>query len=271
MAKESGQMDLVDSSQRNITALTRKYKELSEASGLPTKMDRMRVSGYKRTAIKQPTKIDYDFKIINNENNETLYNKMLNNAENVKNNMPNEQLTAMKHYAGRGFKEINETLVYGEPKSGYELYNNVNEINYDIEQMDEIMKNNTIGENIIAYKGTLNENLENYNIGDEFELPIYYSTSLKESVAERFATNYGLMANKTKAILEIRVPKETKGIYLADLYRDTNEWELLLNRNVKYKVISSKEIDPSGLVDGVYVHKPKYVKYILEVVNDNRR
>lgn len=53
MAKESGQMDLVDSSQRNITALTRKYKELSKASGLPTKMDRMRVSEYKRINIKK--------------------------------------------------------------------------------------------------------------------------------------------------------------------------------------------------------------------------
>ena len=48
MAKEAGRMDLVDSSQKNITVLTRKYKELSEASGLLTEMDRMRVSGYKR-------------------------------------------------------------------------------------------------------------------------------------------------------------------------------------------------------------------------------
>ena len=34
----------------NITYLTRKYKQLSDISGLPTKMQRMKVSGYKRVA-----------------------------------------------------------------------------------------------------------------------------------------------------------------------------------------------------------------------------
>lgn len=52
LAKESGQDDLVSEAQKNITDLTRKYKELSQASGLPTKMQRLRVSGYKRTRTK---------------------------------------------------------------------------------------------------------------------------------------------------------------------------------------------------------------------------
>lgn len=52
IAKASGNKELVEESQRKITQLTRKYKELSDVSGLPTKMERMRVSGYKRTSIK---------------------------------------------------------------------------------------------------------------------------------------------------------------------------------------------------------------------------
>ena len=48
MARESGNNELVESSQKNITDLSRKYKELSEISKLPTKLQRMRVSGYKR-------------------------------------------------------------------------------------------------------------------------------------------------------------------------------------------------------------------------------
>lgn len=36
-------------SQKNITTLTKQYKELSDISGLPTQMDRLRVSGYRRT------------------------------------------------------------------------------------------------------------------------------------------------------------------------------------------------------------------------------
>ena len=53
MAKASGNMELVGEAQQKITQLTHKYKELSDVSGLPTKMQRMRVSGYKRTKIKK--------------------------------------------------------------------------------------------------------------------------------------------------------------------------------------------------------------------------
>jgi hypothetical protein len=52
MAKASGNNELVDESQQRITQLTNKYRELSKVSGLATKMQRMRVSGYKRTKVK---------------------------------------------------------------------------------------------------------------------------------------------------------------------------------------------------------------------------
>ena len=51
MAKASGNDQLVGEAQQKITQLTQKYKELSDVSGLPTKMERTRVSGYKRVAI----------------------------------------------------------------------------------------------------------------------------------------------------------------------------------------------------------------------------
>lgn len=51
IAKASGNKELVEESQIKITQLTRKYKQLSDVSDLPTKMERMRVSGYKRTSV----------------------------------------------------------------------------------------------------------------------------------------------------------------------------------------------------------------------------
>ena len=51
MAKASGNKELVQESQQKITQLTHKYKQLSDVSGLPTKMERMRVSGYKRISV----------------------------------------------------------------------------------------------------------------------------------------------------------------------------------------------------------------------------
>ena len=43
----------IDESQKKISQLNKKYKELSVVSGLPTKIDRMRVSGYKRINVKK--------------------------------------------------------------------------------------------------------------------------------------------------------------------------------------------------------------------------
>lgn len=52
LAKSSDDMELVGTAQNNITKLTQKYKELSQISGLPTKMKRLTVSGYRRTKTK---------------------------------------------------------------------------------------------------------------------------------------------------------------------------------------------------------------------------
>lgn len=52
LAKASGNNELVNESQLKITQLTHKYNELSKVSGLPTKAQRLRVSGYRRTNTK---------------------------------------------------------------------------------------------------------------------------------------------------------------------------------------------------------------------------
>lgn len=52
IAKSSGNKQAIGESQKKITELTNKYRELSLKSGLPTKMDRLRVIGYKRVSTK---------------------------------------------------------------------------------------------------------------------------------------------------------------------------------------------------------------------------
>lgn len=48
LAKESNNTELIADSQKKIKQLTAKYKEVSDKSGLSTRMERMRVSGYRR-------------------------------------------------------------------------------------------------------------------------------------------------------------------------------------------------------------------------------
>lgn len=83
MAKASGQDDLVLNSQQKITQLTQKYKELSKVSGLPTKMERMKVSGY---TLKGRTKLSNNL-LAYNKNNDSRINYIgninLNNNINV--------------------------------------------------------------------------------------------------------------------------------------------------------------------------------------------
>lgn len=52
IAKASNNMNLIAQSQEKIEQLSIKYKQLSDISGLPTKMDRLRVNGYRKVAIK---------------------------------------------------------------------------------------------------------------------------------------------------------------------------------------------------------------------------
>jgi hypothetical protein len=56
MGKASGNMELVNESQKKITQLTQKYKKLCNESGLLPKMKRMRVSGYKRVNVNNISK-----------------------------------------------------------------------------------------------------------------------------------------------------------------------------------------------------------------------
>ena len=52
LAKQSDNKSVAGQAQNKIRILTNKYKKLSEASGLPTKAQRLRVSGYRRRKVK---------------------------------------------------------------------------------------------------------------------------------------------------------------------------------------------------------------------------
>ena len=53
IAKASGNNELIAESQIKIRQLSKKYKELSDVSGLPTKMERLQVEGFKRVNLKE--------------------------------------------------------------------------------------------------------------------------------------------------------------------------------------------------------------------------
>ena len=67
LAKASNNEQLIGQTQRQISIYTDKYRQLSNLSGLPTKMKRMKVSGYKRKSVAK-----YNVDKVIRSNNEIL-------------------------------------------------------------------------------------------------------------------------------------------------------------------------------------------------------
>ena len=71
LARASGNVEITDNTQVKISQLTTKYNELSNVSGLPTKIDRLRVNGFRK--VKTDVKDYYDNTLIGlNINNTTI-------------------------------------------------------------------------------------------------------------------------------------------------------------------------------------------------------
>lgn len=249
LAKESDNNLLINSTQQKITQLSNKYKQLSNASGLSMKQDRLRVSGYKRMKVEiKKSKTTTEYKIADSN----LIDKYYKKAEEIDKTLKADEWLAVKHYTGVGFQEINEYLENGTAL--YDIYENDKEIMKDITNLENVIKRNTIDDNLVVYKGTYDNLWSNIKIGEEKITPVFNSTSLKEEIGNDFAKKVQLKGGKP-AILEIRTPKGTQGIPVGDLYSSQNEHEIILNRNLNYKLIEIQEATTN-----------KYKKYILEVI-----
>jgi len=120
MAKASGNDQLVGESQQRITQLTNKYRELSNISGLPTKMQRMRVSGYKRTKTNQLKTNNYKEIEYARKNNQIWHS-----TENLEEIIKSNKVISPSIAVG---KQINDKVKYGSQFIEFkpELLENVN-------------------------------------------------------------------------------------------------------------------------------------------------
>ncbi len=131
---------------------------------------------------------------------------------------------AIDAYSMGAYQDINDYL-----NGKYPDYKIGKEITKDID--NAILKYDLV-DDVITYRGTSKKYYSDLKVGDEFSLKMYCSTSLNENIAKTF------MEDKENAImLEIRVPKRTPSLYIGDNGAYEFEAELLLGRNLNYKVI----------------------------------
>ena len=83
--------------------------------------------------------------------------------------------------------------------------------------------------------GSLSEDLKSVPLGEIIDLTNYTATSLSENIAKSFAKS-------SKLVLEIILPKGSKGVYMNNVSKlKPHEKEILLPRNTTYKVINKYE------------------------------
>lgn len=141
LAKASGNEQLIGESQQKITQLTHKYHEISKKSDLPTKLERLKVSGYRRTKIEKPKYYkDVTQEWLNNatpNSHEVLDRQFYINENGVKFDVDNDNVVL--DY----FQEEKDTAIWLENKFGGEIYMNPRINKPDgIESADFFFRNN---------------------------------------------------------------------------------------------------------------------------------
>lgn len=260
LAKASDNKELIASSQEKITQLTKKYRDISKQSGLPTKLDRLKVEGYRQTKAnvnkvqKEKTNKtiykDY-FKNYWYKNEDEKYSRVIEiddlfekKYKPIYEQWSDETKYAFKNYAGPYYKDINKTLAgkkledtdnWVGLKNVHSMSEYKTEINKWVSTIDKEINKNQINENIVVWKGTNSDYYKELKAGDEFSLDLYLSTSLNRSVAETF------MWNKEGAVaLKINCPAYTKGMYMGGDF-GLGEAEMLLGRKQKFKFLRTYE------------------------------
>lgn len=113
MGVASGNKKVVDEAQQKISQLTMKYKELSEKSGLPTRMERMRVSGYRRKNVNKIIDFSNFREIIDNSSIKDLannfdYDGFINEYNKFYNSLDKKEIS-------QNYNDYKQWLKNGEP------------------------------------------------------------------------------------------------------------------------------------------------------------
>jgi len=166
---------------------------------------------------------DAVIKLFQNEHNK-IYNKLTEGEEGQKN--------AIDRYSNNLYAEINETLFNNTWGKNPQIKNSVG-------QIDSIMDIARVPQNVQVFRGTAANYYNDWEVGSNYEVPLYFSTSLKYEVIEDFLVDF--VVDNNEMIIEILVPKNTRGFYLGDNVHGNSEFELILDRNTIYKVLEKTD------------------------------
>lgn len=142
-------------------------------------------------------------------------------------NLSDDGKGVLEYFTLGGYYDINEPL----------FNNNVDYLKRTaINDLETALKSFELKNDIIAYRGVSQAEFDKLVVGKEDIYKEFKSTSLKEHIADGFKEDH---ANGGKIIYKIH--SGTSGAYIGNNTAYDPEFEFLLNRNAKYKVVSIKD------------------------------
>lgn len=148
---------------------------------------------------------------------------------------------SIRAYTGSYYKELNNYLRHGKSSSEERAEWITNTFAPEIDRAIE--NGPRVPKDLIVFRGLNKEIVNNLEIGVVFEDKGFVSTTIKKDALSKDGTILGTQ-KKEPAILEIRVPKNSKGLYIEHLSRVKSENEFLLPRGSKFKVVETLKNQP---------------------------
>lgn len=127
------------------------------------------------------------------------------------------------------------------------FYKDVSKI---VTTLDEVVKKFKLEDDILVFKGANRKYFEDLKVGHIFNPKYFFSTSVDQSVAEEFLKNKRNSPNPL--MIKVRVPKESKAMYVGEESGWKNHKEIILARDTSYKVL---KFDNDNLELEVIVNK----------------
>ncbi len=138
-----------------------------------------------------------------------------------------EEIDALQTYSGKIFRSVNTKLRTGSLPGLTSSSPIVKDINKTINLLDLALKKNVLDRDIIVYrKWGRTVNLEGLEVGDIVTDKAFVSTSILRMDALTHGTS------------RIRLPKGTPGWYINKIGNHNNEFEVLLPRNSRFRVVA---------------------------------
>ena len=198
--------------------------------------------------------------IMNIERRNRKYKTILDHQkfiDETKYDLTDDEIEALNTYSGSHYTYINlmsrnsnDPIIKRLKENDPKYYKRISDT---IEVLEKALNKYSVGEDVILYRGINSEKFYNDIIkkkGKKITEKGFFSVSTNLKIAENFSNN----SNSKSVIIEFRVPKETKGIKMnKDLSIFPNETEVLINRNLEYKIID-------------IIDTEKYRKVIAEIL-----